>query len=246
MGTVLAEAPVGSMMTAATSFSSARVRAMLGVLVLGQDDLLAEVGGRDAGRAGERLFGQDVADDAVVPAVEVEGEADELVAAGVGAGEADGHHRRFGAGGVEADASGRRARAFGSSRPTPFRARGGAVVGAVGDLSGDGADERRVGVAEEEGAVAHDVIDDFVAVDVPFAGAEGVVDVDGEGGEVADVVGDAVREVALGLLVKGGGARVEGAVALEDCGHVSLRSGACVVVAVCAPSRWAMGVLGQL
>jgi hypothetical protein len=89
-------------------------------------------------------------------------------------------------------------------------------VGAAGDLSRNGFDECRMGVAEEERAVAHDVIDDFVAVDVPLAGAGRVVDVDGEWLEVAEVVSDAVREVAAGAGVKLGRARVEGAVALED------------------------------
>ena len=192
------------------------------VAVLGDDDLLAEDGGRDAGRTGDRLAGQDVADDAVVPAVEVEGEADELVAAGEGAGESDGHHGGLGAGGVEAHLLGGRDELLDPAGPLELELVAGAVVRALGDLTGDGADERLVGVAEEEGAVAEDVVDYLVAVDVRLAGAGGVVDVDGEGREVTDVVGDAVGEDVGGLLVEGLRAGVQRLIALKDGGHAGL------------------------
>ena len=49
-------------------------------------------------------------------------------------------------------------------------------------------------VSQQEGAVAHHVVDVLVSVHVPFVGALRSFHIQRKGREVADVVGDAVRE----------------------------------------------------
>ena len=61
-------------------------------------------------------------------------------------------------------------------------------------------------------------VDDLIAVDVPLAGALGVVDVEGEWAEVADVVGDAAGEERGGGLVEIGGAAMGREEAVVDGG----------------------------
>ena len=114
-----------------------------------------------------------------------------LRAAGEGAGEADRHHRRLGAGAVEAHLLATGDEVDDLPRPLDLEAVGGAVVGAGLHLLRDRRDHIRVAVAEDEGAVAHDVVDQLVAVGVPFVAALGAVDVDREGVEAAGVVGQA-------------------------------------------------------
>src|SRR3989338_8791179 len=65
-------------------------------------------------------------------------------------------------------------------------------------------------------AVAHPVVDVLVAVGVPLARAARALDVDGEGREVADVVGDAAGDRRARPLPERGRLRVPGAVLLED------------------------------
>src|SRR5262245_23514841 len=67
----------------------------------------------------------------------------------------------------------------------------GAEVRAEPDLDTDGLDHGRMAVAEEEGAVAHPVIDVLVAVDVPLVAPSRALDVDRKRQLMPDVVGDA-------------------------------------------------------
>ena len=70
----------------------------------------------------------------------------------------------------------------------------GAVVGALVDLLGHGRGHGGIVVAQNQRAVAHPVVDQLVAVDVPLARAVGAFDVDRKGREVAAVVRDATRD----------------------------------------------------
>ena len=73
-------------------------------------------------------------------------------------------------------------------------------MGALRDLLGDCFDQVWMAVAKEQCSVTHDVVDVFVAVDVPFSGADGAVDDDSERLEVACVVCDATGEDSARLL----------------------------------------------
>ena len=55
-------------------------------------------------------------------------------------------------------------------------------------------------MAEQHGAVAAEVIDIFVAIDVPLARALGLGDVDRIGVEIARIVRDAARQHLAGAL----------------------------------------------
>src|SRR5204862_188857 len=77
-----------------------------------------------------------------------------------------------------------------------------AVVQAAPRLLGDRADDRRVIVAEDPGAVAAPAGEIDVAVHVPLAGAVRALDVEGEGRDRAAVVGDAARHAPEGALVE--------------------------------------------
>ena len=58
----------------------------------------------------------------------------------------------------------------------------------------DRCDDIRVVVSEQQRAVTHDVVDDLIAIDIPFAAAGGARDVERERRVVPHVVCDAVRE----------------------------------------------------
>ena len=86
-------------------------------------------------------------------------------------------------------------------------------------------------MAEDQGAVAAEIIDVAVAVDVPLMGAFGAGDVDAVGVDVAGVMGDAggqqferlLREVARAgrfLAVGGDDAGVDAGIVDNGAGHV--------------------------
>ena len=98
-------------------------------------------------------------------------------------------------------------------------------MSADGHLVLHGLDDGGVIVAENQRAVSGLVVDDLVAVYVVLDRALGVSDVVRERGEVAGVVGDAVREQVLGDLVSRQRFRVEVDVLLLDgCDHAVPRS----------------------
>src|SRR5207247_10851603 len=75
---------------------------------------------------------------------------------------------------------------------------------------------QRVRMAEEEGAVTHDVIDVLIAVDVPFVAPVSMVNEDGERSRVPNVVGYARGKCAQRLRVQALRPRVEPAVVVDD------------------------------
>ena len=94
-----------------------------------------------------------------------------FVAAGEGAGQAEGGHRRLGAGVDEADHLHGGDRLADQAGELDLQLGGGAVGGAALDGGGDDAGDGGVGVAEDERAVGADVVDVGVAVDVEDARA---------------------------------------------------------------------------
>ena len=163
-----------------------------------QDHLGCEVG-QHAGRR-RTVEVRDVAGGHVVmPAVEVALETHDLVLAGVGAGEAERHVRRLGAGGGEAHALRARHHFAHDLRPAHLALVVGAGMRAVRQRLLDRRQHFRSAVAEQQGAVAAGVIDVLVAVPVPLARALGPHDVDSVGLHVARIVNDARGQDVPGL-----------------------------------------------
>ena len=103
--------------------------------------------------------------------------------------------RRLGAGRGEADALGRRHQPLHGLRPGDLERMAGGKVRAAGERRLRGVADLRMGVAEQERAVAAVVVDVAVAaIDVPLMRALGALDVEAVGLEMAAVVGDAARE----------------------------------------------------
>src|SRR6202040_2304504 len=85
--------------------------------------------------------------------------------------------------------------------PLPLVAR--TVVRAEIHLALHRLDHGRMGMAQQHGAVAAEIIDIFVAVDVPLARALGAGDVDGIGVEIARIVRNAAGKALAGALEQG-------------------------------------------
>jgi hypothetical protein len=64
----------------------------------------------------------------------------------------------------------------------------GSIVGPAAELAHDGVSHRRVPMPKEEGAMPDPVVDQLVAIDIPFPRPLGAIHIDGERREVADVV----------------------------------------------------------
>jgi hypothetical protein len=60
-------------------------------------------------------------------------------------------------------------------------------------------------MAQQERAIAHDVIDDLVAIEVPLQAPSGMRKVDRKGAGIAILMGDAPREEPFGLFIRPGG-----------------------------------------
>ena len=91
--------------------------------------------------------------------------------------------------------------------------------------SRDRLDHRRVAVAEQQRAVAAEVVDVLVAVDVPLARAFGAGGIDGIGQQRAAVVRQAGRDDLARALVQLGGAARAGAEFGLDLGVGAIRKG---------------------
>ena len=166
---------------------------------------------RGAGRIGDAggRVAAGAAGDVVVPAVEVVGEGDDAVTAGSRACDADGHHRRLGAGAVKADALDRRHQRPHCARPGDLLLGVGAELRAVGELGGGGGHQLGVAVAEQQCAVPHHVVDVFAAVDVPLQGAGGAGHEDRERQDTAYVMRGAAGKHVQRLPEELRGARME-------------------------------------
>src|SRR5436309_3060890 len=114
----------------------------------------------------------------LVPAVEVARELDDVALAREGAGEPHGHVGGLGARRGEANALGARHEAADPLAPLDFLFVTGAVMRAAQRLLAHGVGHLSRVVAEEQGAVAHPVVDVAIAVDVPLVGALGPGDVE--------------------------------------------------------------------
>ena len=150
--------------------------------------------------------------------VEMADEAHDLVLAGVGACQSDRHVRGLGARGGEAyflGAGGEFAHQFG---PAHFQLVTRAIMRAEIHLPLHRVDDRRVRMAEQHGAVAAEIVDVFVAIDIPFARALGARDVDRIRVEIARVVRDAARQHFAGALKQRTGTLGPRLVVGDDCG----------------------------
>ena len=107
----------------------------------------------------------------------------------VGSRQAKGKHRRFRAGRREPHPLGRGHKPLHQSRPLDLLTVAGAQVRPTLQRIGNGLKHLRPPVAEQQGAVAHHVVNVLVAVDVPLAAAVGVGYDNGERHHVAGVVG---------------------------------------------------------
>jgi len=168
------------------------------------------------GRAVEVVLGAER--DVVVPAVEVALETDDLFLAARGARDSQREVRCLSAGRREAHALGGRHHLADELRPLDLKLGAGGKVHALLQLRLRGGDDLRVLVAEQQRAVAAVVVDVFVAVEIPFAGAERVVAVDAVGPQPAGVVDDAARQHLYGLAVALRGALSAAAIRVHDAG----------------------------
>src|SRR5438445_566903 len=124
--------------------------------------------------------------------------------------------RGLGPGAGEAHAPGRRHEPLHELGPAHLELVRGAPVRAERRLALHRLDERRMRMAEEQRAVAAEVVDVLVAVDVPLARAGSARDVDRIGGSRTRIVREARRQHAAGLRIEGGGTRRAGAVLVFD------------------------------
>lgn len=139
--------------------------------------------------------------------MEMAGEADDLALAREGARHAQCQQRGFGAGKREAYALGRRKQFANELRPFDLERVRSTVVRALPQLFGDGGDHAWMIVAQDEGAVAAEIIDVLISVGVPFVRAVGPLDVDRMRLQVSAGVRHAVGQQRFGALVERSAAR---------------------------------------
>src|SRR5215510_7259444 len=89
-------------------------------------------------------------------------------------------------------------------------------MGAALDLPVDRLDDLRMAMAEEERAMAAEIIDIAIAVDIPLPRSLGPRDVEPVGLDIARIVGDAAREEPARLLGGARGARSRRTIASDD------------------------------
>ena len=78
-----------------------------------------------------------------------------------------------------------------------------AVMRALHQLRLHGTRDLRMIMAQQEGAMTHPIIDVGMAVDIPFAGALRVADIERKRAQEAIVVGDAARKHLAGAGIQG-------------------------------------------
>ncbi len=123
-----------------------------------------------------------------MPAVEVSRKPNDQVVARKGARIAYGEHRRFGATHREAHpfrAGNQTHNLFG---PGNLKLMAGPVVGALVDLFGNRGGHLRVTVTQQQGTMAHPVVEQLVAVDVPLPSPFGSLDIDRKRHKVPTIV----------------------------------------------------------
>ena len=99
----------------------------------------------------------------------------------------------------ETDALGARNEALHEFGPAHFEFVRRAPMGALRHLPLNRLDDGRMGVAEQQRPVPAEVVDVFIAVDVPFARARRALGVDRIGQQRAGIVGEAGRNGLAGL-----------------------------------------------
>ena len=170
-----------------------------------QQDRLLDEAGRNAGGHAALEVRHGTRRHAVVPAVEVADEADHLGFAREGAGEPQRQVRGLGAGAGEAHHLGARHQAIDQLGPPHLQLVRGAPVRAERHLPLDGLDDGGMPVAQQQRAMAAEIVDVLVAVDVPLARARRAGGIDRIGQQRAAVVRQSGRQHFSRLLIKLGG-----------------------------------------
>src|SRR4029077_17974165 len=137
---------------------------------------------------------------------------------GVGTREAQRQMRGLGAGRGEAHPLGAADQSLDELSPAHLQFMASAPVRTERELAFNGSDNLRVTVTEQQRAVSPEVVDVFVAVDVPLAAAGGARGIDGVGQYVAAIVRQARRDDLPGLIVKRGRTARAGAILGLDLG----------------------------
>ena len=126
----------------------------------------------------------------VMPAVEVWSESQNDGLPCVSSGNPQRELRRLGSGNGKSDALGAGNQLPDPVRPLQLELMSSAVVDSARDLLPHRFHHLRMAVAQDQSAMAAEVIDIAVVVDVPLAGAFGAGDIDRMGHQIADIVGD--------------------------------------------------------
>src|SRR5258708_2075131 len=136
-----------------------------------------------------------------MPAVEVRCKSQDGGLACVGSGDAQRELRGLGSGDGKSHSLGAGNQLPDPARPLQLQLMSSAVVDSSRDLFPHRRHHFRMSVAQDQSAMSAEVIDVTVAVDVPFAGAFGAVDIDGMRPQVADIVGDPAGKNLTGLRI---------------------------------------------
>ena len=176
----------------------------------GEDqDRLADRAGHPGGQQG-RARGAQPGDHRVAPSVEVLRDLGDDVPPGRRPREPEREHGRLGPRRGEAHPVDRGDGGGDPLGPLDLEAAPGAEVSALVELAVDRLDDRGVGVAEEEGAVAHGVVDQLTPVDEPLPRPPGPLDVDRRtvrAGHVGGPPGEHARRPGVEVVVGGHGHR---------------------------------------
>jgi hypothetical protein len=135
--------------------------------------------------------------------MEVVLELDQLVPAGERPSEANRHLHGLGTRAGESHSFCGGDQALNQPAPLDLQLVARAKMRAPLDLIAHRSDDVRVGMTEQQGTVPAYVIDDLVAIDIPFVTSRGPVDEDREGGRMARIVRDAARENLKGFAKQG-------------------------------------------
>ncbi len=178
----------------------------------------------------------------VVPAVVVPLELDEAGPAGVAAGQADGGHRRLGAGVGEAHLLGARHRSLDQLGDLDLDLGGRGEQGALRRRFANRLHDARVRVSQRQRPIRHHPVDVLVAIDVVDAGARAALDEQ----RIVAVVGRAPRWRAAALHHHAQGALEQLPGFLGRIGHASLSLiGSSVAVAIGSEPRRVNRVPGR-
>ena len=163
------------------------------VVGVGEQHLVGDPVQHARGRGAVEMAGV-AAGHVVVPAVEVAAEPQQLGPPGRRPRQAERHQRRLRARRGEPHPLGRRHHAAHEVGPAHLELMAGAVMGAAVELGVHGLQHRRVVVPQQQRAMAAEIVDVLIAVDVPFQRALGPRHIERVRIQLACVMGDPARQ----------------------------------------------------